>query len=805
MSVIARDIRFGSRSLRKHLGLSVIAVFALTLGIGLTTTMFSIVYSVLMKGLPYRDANRIVAVFEQNLARRAQRLDLSIHDYTDVRAQQRSFSEIGAFYSGTVNVSGTEKAERYMGTWTTASMFDIAGVPALLGRTIKPGEDAAGGEHVAVLSYSLWKNRFGGDAGVIGQTLRANGLPFTIVGVMPDRYGFPDDGALWLPLQLDPLALKRGDGQHVQVVGKLAAGISIDVASSDVNAIVRRIATEHKEQSDGMSATVMSFVDGQIGPEPRQLLLTMLGAVFFVLLIACANVANLLLDRTAHRTKEVGIRTALGASRSAVIRQFLTEAFVLAALGTALGIAAAYLGVRAFNRAIADTQPPFWLDIRLYPPVLLFAIGTSVLATFASGLLPAVQASRTDISEILKDDSRGASSFRIGRLSRALVVFEIALSCALLVAAGLMIKSVTKIRNIDAGFTTKNIFTARVGFPDAYQDTIAQRRFFEQLDARLTALPGAVGATLTTQLPGVGANSSNFGVEGVTYTKDADYPRTGTYAVTPGFFSTFGLHTVRGRAFTTADRVDALPAAIVNQAFAAKYFPGADPIGRRIRLGDSHSTAPWMIIVGIVPNTYSGNTNELRPPFIFMPLSQHPSRFLSMAVRTTSAAPMSITPQVREVVSSLNRDIPIYNVYSLTDAIARDLWFIRVFGTMFMIFGAIALFLAGVGLYAVMAFSVGRRTREVGIRMALGAGATNVLGMIVRQGAWQLGAGMAVGLTLALGVAQLMTIVLFDVQPRDPAIFGLVVAVLSVAGLLACLIPARRATRVDPLVALRSE
>jgi predicted permease len=804
MSVIARDIRFGSRSLRKHLGLTITAIFALTLGIGLTTTMFSIVYSVLVKGLPFRDADRIVAVFEQNLARHAQRMDLSVHDYADVRAQQRSFSEIGAFYSGTVNVSGTEKAERYMGTWTTASMFDIAGVPPLLGRTIQPGEDAAGGEHVAVLGYAMWKNRFGADASVIGTTLRANGLPFTIVGVMPDGYGFPDDGALWLPLQLDPLALKRGDGQHVQVVAKLKQGVSIDAASADVNAIARRIATEHKEQSDGVSATVMNFVDGQIGPEPRQLLLTMLGAVFFVLLIACANVANLLLDRAAHRTKEVGIRTALGASRGAVVRQFLTEAFVLAAVGTAFGIAAAYFGVRTFNRAIADTQPPFWLDIRLHPPVLLFAIGTSMLATFASGLLPAIQASRTDIGEILKDDSRGASSFRIGRLSRGLVVFEIALSCALLVAAGLMIKSVTKMQHIDAGFITKNVFTARVGFPDAYTDTVAQRQFFEQLDTRLTSLPGAAGATLTTDLPGVGANNSNFAIEGASYAKVADYPRSRMYSVSAGFFSTFGLRAVRGRTFTSSDRSDALPTAIVNQAFVAKYFQSRDPIGRRIRLGSSQSTAPWMTIVGVVPNTYSGSTDELRPPFIFMPVSQHPSRFVSMAVRT-AAAPMSITPLVREVVSSLNRDIPIYNVYSLTKAIERDLWFVRVFGTMFMIFGAIALFLAAVGLYAVMAFSVGRRTREVGIRMALGAKAANVLGMVVRQGLWQLGAGMAAGLTIALGVAQLMKVVLFDVQPRDPEIFGLVVAVLSVAGLLACLIPAQRATRVDPLVALRSE
>ena len=804
MSVILRDIRFGSRSLRKHLGLTIVAVFALTLGIGLTTTMFSIVYSAMMRGLPYADADRIVTVVEANLARNEQRMSVSIHDYADILAQQRSFSVIGASYSGTVNVSGTEKAERYMGTWTTASVFDVAGVQPILGRTIRAGEDAPGGERVAVLGWAMWKNRFGGDPAVIGKVLRANGVPYTIVGVMPDRFGFPSDGALWLPLQLDPLTVKRGEGQHLDIVAKLKPAVSIDAANADVNAIARRIAAEHKDVSEGVSGNVMHFIDGELGPQPRQLLFTMLGAVFFVLLIACANVANLLLDRAAHRTKEVGIRTALGASRAAVVRQFLTEAFVLAALGTAFGVAAAYFGVSTFNRAIADTQPPFWLDIQLYPPVLLFAIGTALLATLASGLLPALQASRTDIGEILKDDSRGSSSFRIGRLSRSLVVFEIALSCGLLVAAGLMIKSVANIRNIDTGFRTENLFTARVGFPETYSDSTAQRQFFEQLEAHLTTIPGVQSAALAATLPGLGTGENSFAVEGKSYAKNADYPRSATNSVSPGFFSTFDVRPLQGRVFTTADRRDALPTAIVNQAFAAKYFAGSDPIGRRIRLGDGRSTARWRTIVGVVPNMFSGDPEHMRPPFIYMPLAQEHSNFVSFAVHT-AAAPMAITPQVRDVVSSLDRDIPIYWVYTMKEAIARPLWFIRIFGSMFMIFGAIALFLAGVGLYAVMAFSVGRRTREVGIRMALGARATDVVGMVVRQGLWQLGAGMVAGLTLALGVAQLMTVVLFDVQPRDPAIFGLVVAVLSVAGLLACLIPARRATRVDPLVALRSE
>ena len=791
--------------MRKHAGLSMVAITALTFGIGLTTTMFSIVYGALMKGLPFKDGDRIVMLVEQNLSRNWRRMSPSYPDYTEFRQQQRSFSELAAYTSGTILVSGTEKAERYSGSWVTANMFDIAGVPALLGRTFRRGEDAVGGEAVAVISHAMWQNRFGGDRAIVGQTIRANGVPHTVIGVMPEGFAFPDDDAIWLPLQIDPLAGKRSEARGVEVVGKLRPGITLDAANADASVIARRIAAAHKETNEGVTASVMSFSDGQIGPEPKRLLFTMLGAVFFVLLIACANVANLLLDRAAHRTKEVGIRTALGASRMTVIRQFLTEALLLALVGTVFGVIAAHFGVQAFNRAIVDTQPPFWLDIRLHPPVLLFAIGVALIATLASGVLPALQASRTDINEILKDESRGASSFRIGRLSRALVVFEVALSCGLLVAAGLMIKSVTKVRQIDTGFATTNVFTARVGFPSTYTDTLQQRQFFEGLQQRLAAVPGVQAVSLSTSLPGTGNGSGSFAIEGKSYTKDTDYPRAGSYRVTSGFFSTFKLRILQGRALGPEDRAESLPVAVVNQALVAKHFPGVDPIGKRLRLGDSRSTAPWVTIVGVVPNTFSGDPEEPRPPMIYTSLSQFHASFASIAVRVSGGNPMALTPQVRDVVASLNQDIAIYFVYSMDEAIARPLWFVQVFGTMFMIFGVIALFLAGVGLYAVMAFSVSRRTREVGIRMALGAQTAHVVRMVLRQGLIQLGIGMSIGLVLALGVSRLLQLLLFEVQPRDPFIFAGVVAVLSAAGVLACLVPARKATRIDPLNALRAE
>ena len=731
-------------------------------------------------------------------------MGVPIADYVDYRDGQKTLDAIGAYYSGTVNISGTGDAERFSGAWVTASTFDVVSTHAILGRTIQRGEDVPGGPRVAVIGYGMWQRRFGGDRNIIGQPLRANGVPFTIVGVMPEKFVFPDNVSIWMPLQQDPLASPRDGGQWLTVVGKLKPGVTTDRATVDLNAIASRLQKEYKKTNDGIGAVAESFVDAEIGPEPHQLLYTMLGAVFFVLLIACANVANLLLDRAAHKTKEIGIRTALGASRVAVVRQFLTEALVLSFGGAVLGTILARFGIAIFNSAIVDAEPPFFIDIRLHPAVLLFVVGVAVLSTFFAGAIPAIQSSRTDINEVLKDETRGSSSLHIGRMSKMLVVFEIALSCGLLVASGLMIKSVTKLRTMDPGFRTSNVFTARIGFPATYTDTARQRQFYDQLHDRLAAIPGAQGATIAAQLPGVGSNGGNFTVEGATYQTDRDVPRGRWLAVDPGFFGTFGIAARQGRLLQASDRLETMPVAFVNPEFIDKFFKGQDVIGRRIRLGGRQSTEPWMTIVGVVPSTFTGDPDEPRAPAYFVPLSQHHTNFVSLAV-ATSGPPMAITPQVRQAVSGLNPDIPLYWVYSMDEAIARPTWYIRVFGTMFMIFGVIALFLASVGLYAVMSFSVSRRVREVGIRMALGAQSRNVVGLIFRQGAWQLAVGMVIGLGLAAGVAQLMSVILFEVQPRDPAIFGGVVAVLSVAGLLACLVPARRATRVDPLVALRTE
>jgi predicted permease len=385
------------------------------------------------------------------------------------------------------------------------------------------------------------------------------------------------------------------------------------------------------------------------------------------------------------------------------------------------------------------------------------------------------------------------------------VVFEIALSCGLLVAAGLMIKSITKLRTVQYGFTSENILTARLGFPAGYTDTVAQKRFFESLQQRLSELPGAQAASLTSGLPGVNLGETRFAIEGRAYAKDSDYPETRNINVSPSFFDTFGLSVQQGRGIEAQDRAESQPVVVVNQRFVRQFFEGQSPLGRRIRFGESDSRNPWMTIVGVVPETHSGDAEEPRPPIVYASLQQNHSNFVSIAVRASRGDAMTMASGLRDAVASLDPDIPLYWVYSMREALARPQWFYRVFGTMFMIFGAIALFLAGIGLYAVMAFSVSRRTRELGIRMALGAQARDVIQLVMRQGAWQLGIGTVVGLLLAVGVSQLLDILLFETPPRDLTVFGSVVLVLIAAGFTACFIPARRATTVDPLEALRQE
>jgi predicted permease len=799
------SLRHAARMLRRQSGLTIVAGIALTLGIGLTTTIFSFVYGALLRGLPFPDADEIVHLERDHLARGVRSMEVTIHDFHDWRAEQRVFRDLAAYYATTVNLSGAEKPERFAGAYMTANAFDVLRVRPLLGRTFRPGEDRPGAEAVIVLGYAAWKDRFGADPRIVGRTVRANGEPATVIGVMPEHFGFPVVQQVWLPMRLDPLAIPRGEGQTIEGFGRLRAGVSVAEASAQMNAVARHLQRAYPATNEGIGVVVQPFVRYVVSDAGAAFLYTMLGAVFLVLLVACANVANMLLSRAVVRSREVGIRTALGASRARVVAEFLTEALALAAVGGVLGTGVAWVGVRYFNDALTRLGAPFFIDVRLDGAALLFVLATTVVTALVAGLLPALQASGADVAGVLKDETRGTSSFRLGRMSRAIVVGEVALSCGLLVAAGLMVKSVARLGTADYGFERAHVLTARVALPEAqYPDAASRLRFFETLQARLAALPGVEAASLGTALPAVDEfRRDPVEIEGRAYATDREQPLTGSSVVAPGYFAAFAVGVRRGRDFIAGDRDGTLPVAIVNEAFARRFLAGDEPIGRRIRLGAEPHPA-WRTIVGVAPDLYASGTGNKEPDGVYVPLAQSPQRLLRIALHTRGA-PLPLVAAVRDAVGALDADLPIYRVDSLAGALDGATFFYRLFGTVFMIFGGVALFLASVGLYAVMSFAVGRRGREMGIRMALGARPRDVLALVLRQGLLQVGIGLLLGLGLAAVVAQRLSILLFDVGPRDPAVFGAVVPTLLLAGIAACLVPARRATRVDPLVALRRE
>ena len=804
MQTILKDLRLAFRKLVRDPSLTITAVLALTLGIGLTTMTFSIVYGALYRGLPFEDADRLVHLERANLARGIESMETPIHDFADWRAEQRSFEDLAAFHMGTVNLAGEERPERYDGAFISPSAFAMLGVAPVLGRTLTE-EDASPSAPLAILiGHSVWQSHFNGDPGVVGRAVRMNGQPATIAGVMDETFRFPVRHEVWVPLRMTPSDAPRGSGQTLEVFGRLKDGVSEEEAARDIAGIARRLELEYPATNEGITTIAKSYMREFMGEENYYLGAVMLAAVFLVLLVACANVANLLLARTVLRTREIGIRTALGASRWRVIGQFLAEAFAIAALGAGLGMGITFAGVRWFQGVMDQVGAPFWIDIRVDSASLLFVLLATAAAALIAGALPAWQAARADIGEILKDESRGSSSFRIGRLSRGLVMFEVALSFSLLVAAGLLVKSVVKLNGVDYAFAREDVFTGRIGLMESdYPEPEDRVRFHDALLERLTALPGVRAAALTTALPGFWGGRYWFGVEGEQYDRPEDHPAAHRVAVSAGFFDTFGAEPVQGRVLQPQDREGSLPVTVVNESFARRFLDG-DAVGKRVRLGQSDSERPWMTVVGVVPDMHAGGPENEDPEAMYIPLAQTPEAFVSIAVRT-EGPPTSMTSAVRGAVAAVDADLPIYFIGGLVERMDQEYWQWRTFGTLFFMFGVAALLLAGIGLYAVMAFAVSTRTREVGVRMALGAEAGDVIRMILRQGMAQLIIGLLIGLGLAVALATALTQFLFQVQPRDPGVFVGILGLLVAIGLAASAIPAWRATRVDPVEALRYE
>jgi len=787
-----------------------IAVVALALGIGLTTVMFSIVYGALHRGLPFDGAERLMHLERANPTEGISSMEVTIHDYRDWRERQRAFTQLGAFYAGTVNIRGTERAERYDGGFMTANSFDILGVAPVLGRSFRPEEEEPGATQVVLLGHRVWQERFGGAPDVLGRTVTVNGEVGEIIGVMPEGFEFPILQEVWVPLRLDHRTLERGTGTTVEVFGKLADGVTLDAAMTEFAGITEQLAAEYPETNEGVTAVMKPYTEEFIGDEERGILYSMLFTVVLVLVIACANVANLLLARAAVRTRDLAIRSAMGADRWRVVFQMLSEAVVLAAVGAVFGTGIAWIGITFFDRAVSVTNPPFWLVFKLDLPILLFVMGISMLAALVAGIIPAIKASSADLNAVLKDESRGSSGMRIGRLSRVLVVGEIAMSMALLVASGLMVKGVVTLDNEEYAIPTANVFTARVGvFPERFPDAEARARFWEDIERRVAELPGVQAASLTGSLPLTGAFGGRLSVDGESYEADRDLPFARFAAVTPGFRETFEVDVLQGRWLESTDGIDDPLVVVVNQAFADRHFAEGQALGRRIRLGGLQSEQPWREIVGVVPNhrmegVGDPGAEEIDGPGFYLPLAQYDLRFVSIAARV-DREPLALSAGVRDAVGAADPDTPIYFVQTLEQAMEQNLWFYRIFGNLFLAFGLAALFLASVGLYGVMSFSVSHRASEMGVRMALGARAVQVMSLVIRQGLGQIVVGLVLGTGLAIVIARGLTLLLYQVEPWDPVTYLGVFAVLILTGLVASAVPARRATRVDPMVALTAE
>ena len=808
MQSLRQDLLLGLRSLRKEPASAIITSVTLALGIGLCTIAFSLIYGVFLRGLDVPEPQRLTMVHRANPSRDINQMGVTVHDFHDWRAQQSVFEHLAHFSTGTVNLAGTEGPERYNGAFVSANLFEALRLRPVMGSTFRPGDDIAGAPLTVVLGHEVWTTRFSSDPAVVGKPVIVNGEAATILGVMPEGLKFPQDQQLWVA-QRDNRATNpdRSRSPQFQVFGRLKEGVTREQAESQMAQIAARLEKEYPQSNQGITTRFQTFVENDTGPELAAIFGAMQVATIFVLLIAIANVANLLMARATLRTREAAVRTALGATRLRVVMPFFAETLVLAAIGAVLGVGIAYAGVTLFDGATEGVGKPYYMTFALDLPVMLFVVGLTVLTALAASAAPAFYVLKTDVQATLKDESRGSSGVLGGRLTKVLVAAEIALSCALLIGAGLMVRSIVALRNYDYPYATENVFTARIGlFETEYPTPEARRAFFQSLRDRLESIPAAQSVTLTSNLP-INANGTDIALPGQVYAREQDYPEARNASISTGFFRTFAVEILRGRDFTASDDGTAPRVAIVNQAFAEKFFPGREALGQQFaeRVGRD-SLGQAMTIVGIAPNLRMDGFDTDRPGEwgYYVPLLQRDLRFVSVAI-LTSGNPIALSAAVREAVRGLNPNLPIYNVDSMAGVVRQAGWFIYVFGSLFIVFGAAALFMATVGLYGVLSFSVSRRMKEMGIRMALGANAQDVIRLILRQGGKQIAVGLVLGLLAAFGLTRVIGILMFEVTPRDPPVFTMVVLIIAAVGVLASLVPARRATRAEPTVALRYE
>ncbi len=824
-----QDLRIGLRVLVKEKTFCLLAVMVLALGICGVTTQFTVVNAFVLRGFSFPQPEQLVGMgFIDPQATANQNNNgagniPSLQDFEDIKAVQRSYAMMTAYLNGsTINVTYKNNPVRYTGGYVTEEFFRILGVTPIMGRDFTAEDNKPGAEKVTLIGHEIWQRDFSSDPNIVGQAIRINGKAATIIGVMPQGFKFPQAEQLWVPLYNEFPIKPREDPSAIggAVIGRLKPEVSIDQANLELKQLAARLAKEYPKTNGQLTtASVQPLLNTFTGPQLRQMVYTMLGAVIVVLLIACVNVMNMQFGRAALRAKELAIRGALGATRTRIVRQMLTESLLVAVLGAVGGVLMAYWAVSLLVRSTSALPfpLPYWVVFSIDGPVLAFTLLITLVATLASGLVPALISSRANPAEVMKEGGRGNSSRFVNGLTRVLVIGQIALTAALLIMATLQVKSVRNQTSVDYGYDEDAVYSARMGlFEGDYPTSEARQQFFVRTLRSFRTDPAFAGAAMTSRFRMTFANFGQYEVDGQTYVTDRDRPRGNSEAVSDGFFSTLGLKILEGRDFTIEDNDAKQPVAIVNATFARKYFKNESPIGRRIRQFNPAQLEEWRTIVGVVPDTLmQGPFNQQTDAAgFYVPLLGVPPapQFVTVVVKPhPGQTAESLAPLLSQAVAKVDANLPVY--FGGTPARLHDeiLGVNRITAVLFTIFGVVAVVLSSVGLYGVMSFSVSQRTQEFGIRMALGADAPVILRMVMSQGAWQLVLGLFIGiggtalLLWAIGAEALQNF-LFRVNTFDTLwIYSAVAALLSVVAGISCFVPARRATRVNPIVALRAE
>lgn len=799
-----QDIRYGARALAKNPGFTLVAVLTLALGIGATTAIFSLVSAVLLRPLPYEDADELFVIYGRH-KEHGGGSNVSYPDYLTWKSSQ-SFEGVGIFNWYDTTLSGLGPAERMPGAQVSANLFPLLGVGPLLGRTFTEQESAAGGGRVVILGHGLWQRLFGSDPGALGRSITLDGSPHTVVGVMPPGFRFPYRGEIWTPLVPEPQQrfYQHGNRFLAAAVARLRSGASRQQGEAELAAISRRLEAEHPESNLGWDAQLVAMRDdivGDLGPA----LLLIFAAVGLVLLAVCGNVANLLLARGAARQRELAVRRAIGAGRGRLVRQLTTESLLLAALGGTVGVALAFWAGPLFGAALADRLPSY-SQVTVDNGVLLFAAIVTTAASLLFGLVPALSASAASTEMALKEATRSSVSARGSLLRASLVAGEVAFAVMLLAGGLLLIRSVTALSAIETGFDARGILTARVYLADPNYAKVGDRvRFLNRLLERLAALPGVEVAGAAQGTPFSGWNvGTSFSAEGLPPPLPGQEPSTHFQWVTPEFFKVLRVPLLSGRALLPSDDQRAPAVCVVNAAFVEEYFPNENPLGRKIKLGGEQSDEPWTTIVGVVQDFRHYRLTEPMRPAVYLPHLQWTPRQMTLTIRAATS-PADFAPTLRHVLAELDPDVPAYRVATLEETLARQTWVQRIQRDVLAAFAIVVVFLALLGLYGVISYAVLQRHHEIGIRLALGATPGHVSRLILRQGAWLAMLGITIGTPAAFAAARLLAGTLYEVEPGDPITYivaGFAVALLAIG---ASYLPARRASRLEPLAALRHE